>query len=303
MFQIDRRPAALGVAVLAIAGLAAPSLAADGELEPPLTPLWEVDWSAEGRGWGLAVDPVGNLWVSTALSTFDIYDPDGALLESWGEFGRAEGQFDFANQFGDWGDVAFRPDGGFYVADADNVRVQQFDPQRRFVREWGTFGTDDGEFQGPDSIALDDAGNVYVMDPASVPARVQVFDPDGMFLRAVPLDGPFFAVAADGTILNIDEGAMDLIAHRPDGTVEVLAELPDPMTFGTGILPLPSGSFLVASELDGDNFVGPEHLAHVAPDGEVHHLWPDGGWSMALAPEGDRFFIVSDKLRAYEVPE
>ena len=47
----------------------------------------------------------------------------------------------------------------------------------RFVTQWGSFGTADGQFNQPYGVALDPAGNVYVTD--SVNHRVQKFGPTG----------------------------------------------------------------------------------------------------------------------------
>ncbi len=49
------------------------------------------------------------------------------------------------------------------------------------VAEWGSEGTGDGRFQFLTGIALDASGNVYVGDTNN--NRVQVFSPEGRFLR------------------------------------------------------------------------------------------------------------------------
>jgi len=51
-----------------------------------------------------------------------------------------------------------------------------------FLLSWGALGNGDGEFSEPRGVAVDASGNVYVTD--YVPhARIQVFDPNGVFLR------------------------------------------------------------------------------------------------------------------------
>ena len=49
-----------------------------------------------------------------------------------------------------------------------------------FVRKWGSFGTGDGEFQWPQGVAVDSAGNVYVADLDN--DRIQKFTSTGSFL-------------------------------------------------------------------------------------------------------------------------
>jgi streptogramin lyase len=53
-------------------------------------------------------------------------------------------------------------------------------PQPQFVRQWGAFGTGDGEFNEPYAVAMDALGNVYVSD--TVNYRIQKFDADGNFI-------------------------------------------------------------------------------------------------------------------------
>jgi streptogramin lyase len=51
----------------------------------------------------------------------------------------------------------------------------------QFVRSFGQPGSGNGQFAGPDNIAVDSSGNVYVSD--EVNSRVQVFDNNGTYLR------------------------------------------------------------------------------------------------------------------------
>ncbi|MGH2618423.1 MAG: hypothetical protein ACRDJC_24600 [Thermomicrobiales bacterium] len=68
---------------------------------PPTSPV-ELVWQTKG-GPDLpldpinpAIDPDGNLWVPDGRNhRFQIFTPDGEFLETWGEPGSAEGQFDF----------------------------------------------------------------------------------------------------------------------------------------------------------------------------------------------------------------
>ena len=46
--------------------------------------------------------------------------------------------------------------------------------------QWGSNGTGSGEFRGPESVAVDGSGNVYVSDRTN--NVVQKFDSDGSFL-------------------------------------------------------------------------------------------------------------------------
>ena len=78
-------------------------------------------------------------------------------------------------------DVAFDKAGNIYIADglAQNNRVEKFDKDGKFVRQWGSTGAGDGQFQGVKSLAVDANGNVYVADLGN--KRIQVFDGDGNY--------------------------------------------------------------------------------------------------------------------------
>ena len=66
----------------------------------------------------------------------------------------------------------------------------------------GDPGNKQGQFDTPHSIAADAKGNIYVADRFN--RRIQVFDGDGNFLRAITIDVPF------------DHNATPAIGNKPD---------------------------------------------------------------------------------------
>jgi pimeloyl-ACP methyl ester carboxylesterase len=271
-----------------------PVVAESMEPEPALEMAWEAAAPTGALTWGIGIDTEGRIWVTASDGTFLIYDRDGNLVETWGTPGTAEGEFTFTNPDGPFGDVVFRADGGFYVADAGNVRVQEFDADRQFVRAWGSFGTEDGQFVSPSQIDIDGAGNVYVLDNSR--SDVQVFDPEGTFLRVAVSGtggavGPFLAVVPEGILYNVDERTRTLNRIGPDGTPSGIATLESLLAFATGIALGPDGRMFVASEASATVVVGPENLVELDQDGNVLHLWPNGGWEIAIDPAGDRVYM------------
>jgi len=94
-----------------------------------------------------------------------------------------------------------------YVVDAGSSRVLVFDDQGRFLRAVGRKGQGPGEFARPTGLALTGDGGFAVADRDN--NRIQLFGPDGVFARAVPVkagrvadlivvDGRFFTVPAHG---------------------------------------------------------------------------------------------------------
>jgi hypothetical protein len=85
-------------------------------------------------------------------------------------------------------DVAVDENNGFlYVSDSMNHRIQKFDVNNLDqegkpikINDLGSLGFGRGEFRLPQSIDVDDEGNLYVVD--SMNHRIQKFDSEGNFL-------------------------------------------------------------------------------------------------------------------------
>jgi tripartite motif-containing protein 71 len=155
----------------------------------PVEFLWETRGDPAdplGNPSHLAVAPDGNIWVADGDNDrFQIFAPDGILLEAWGTSGSGEGQIDFETVGlggSDEGAIAFAPDGTFYVADVGNHRIQKFGPDRDFLTAWGKYGTDPGQFASALGVAVGGDGTVYVTDEGK---RLQAFR-----VRDLPAAGP-----------------------------------------------------------------------------------------------------------------
>jgi sugar lactone lactonase YvrE len=57
--------------------------------------------------------------------------------------------------------------------------------------DWGSFGTQVGQFRLPHAMVIDRDGNVYVADRSNT--RIQVFSSDGDFQRIILLNVPYAA--------------------------------------------------------------------------------------------------------------
>lgn len=67
------------------------------------------------------------------------------------------------------------------VADSGNNRIKIFDLSEGLKREIGSLGSRKGEFRSPEVVAVDCLGFILVGDAGN--ARLQVFQPDGTFVR------------------------------------------------------------------------------------------------------------------------
>ncbi len=128
---------------------------------------------------GLRVDRENNIWaVDVAGHTVLKMNPQGRVVMVLGRRGTAGAT---QTNFNRPTDVAVAPNGDFYVADGyGNSRVMKFSKDGNFLLEWGKKGTAPGEFNLPHTVALDSRGRVYVGDREN--HRIQIFDPNGMFL-------------------------------------------------------------------------------------------------------------------------
>jgi sugar lactone lactonase YvrE len=150
--------------------------------------------------------------VASALGSGDTFDRTwgkdvggaGVVLCTVGANCHAGVQGGLGGEFNAPGAVATDSASNVYVADGSNLRIQKFDSSGNFLRAWGkdvggvgtnictvaancqrgTSGVRGGEFSvnGPDGVAIDAAGNVYVTETYA--NRVQKFDSSGNFLRA-----------------------------------------------------------------------------------------------------------------------
>lgn len=69
-----------------------------------------------------------------------------------------------------------------FVTDMKNSRVQVFDENFNYIRQWGSFGNMSGQFSGtiPGIDYYEKEGLVFVVDKTST--NVQVFDQHGKFI-------------------------------------------------------------------------------------------------------------------------
>jgi DNA-binding beta-propeller fold protein YncE len=95
--------------------------------------------------------------------------------------GAAPGSGVPGSTFSEPGDVAWDATGNIYIADGvgNTNRIAKFDKDGRFIRHWGSTGTEPGQFNGVKALAIDRQGNVYAADMRN--KRIQVFDANGMF--------------------------------------------------------------------------------------------------------------------------
>ncbi len=148
--------------------------------------------------------------------------PPAGLFEQ-GAAGINRGQFNLPRG------IARDGEGNFFVTDAENKRVQKFDPSGKWLLSFGSKGNEDGQFAaisedstgtGPGGIAVDKEGNIYVADTWN--HRIQKFDRDGRFVTKW---GSFLSLADPNAPNEQDKNSRFYgprgVAVGPDGNVYV----------------------------------------------------------------------------------
>ncbi len=141
---------------------------------------WRTPESKNGKPSGLTISRSGKLLVAdTHYYRVLVYEPDGTPIESamiGGTMGSAAGQFGFVT------DAIDDSQGNIYVAEYGQWdRIQKFSPDGDFILQWGTHGSEPGEFRRPQNLAMDEQDRIWVADACN--HRIQVFDGDGKLVR------------------------------------------------------------------------------------------------------------------------
>lgn len=157
------------------------------------------------RPTGIAIDSArGKLYVTDAGHTkstehsVKIFDLQGKFLGKLGE-----GKGDLPGHFLSPTYVQVDKNGNVYVTDTLNSRVQMFDTDGKFVRQFGQRGTAHGMFDKPKGVALDSFGNVYVADSGW--SNVQIFNEKAQVLLYFSGRGTAPGLLQNPTALAIDK--------------------------------------------------------------------------------------------------
>jgi len=202
-----------------------------------------------GNPHGLRVDRNNNVWI-TDNGDHQVmkFTNEGQLLLTLGIKGKPGTD---ERTFNRPTDIAFAPDGGFYVSDGyGNSRVVKFSAEGKYLLDWGRRGSGPGEFHTPHSIGVDSQGRVYVSDREN--NRIQIFDANGKFVRE------WTHLGATQNLFITPKDEMWIITHRDN--IENITY--DTLAGRIMRIDLATGKILGSME-------SPGHWINVSPSGEI----------------------------------
>ncbi|MEQ1855922.1 MAG: hypothetical protein ABL963_05580 [Longimicrobiales bacterium] len=175
--------------------------------------VWVTD---EGSNLVIKVDPTGMVSMvlgrkPEALDWFEEYIEHG-VTEPEGERPRAgRGTYNRPT------DVAWGPDGSIFIADGyNNSRVVKLGPDGTWLKEFGTYGSGDGQMNTVHGIAAG-YGHVYVADRGN--RRIQVFDYDLNFERYITNIGAPWTVQVTENYIYSGDGDGKIYRLDHDGNL------------------------------------------------------------------------------------
>lgn len=128
------------------------------------------DWMFN-RPTDVAWDADGDVFVSDGYGNSRVvkYDKDGDWIKAWGKRGTAPGEFNTPHS------IAVDAKGNVYVADRGNRRIQVFDTNGNFRKQWTHVGA-------PWALCITPAPHQALYSSDSVPGRIYKLDLNGKIL-------------------------------------------------------------------------------------------------------------------------
>jgi uncharacterized protein (TIGR03663 family) len=287
---------------------------------------------------GIAVDSRGRIYVADTLNhRVQVYDDDGDLVRSIGEFGDGEEQFNEPRG------LAVDEQNNLYVADTWNARIVKISPSGEWLDTWGSGTQDMGNgrtatitdgseeenldnplgFFGPRGIAVDSEGRVFIADTGN--KRIVVTDDEGDYLYQWGSAGSEPGQFNEPTGISIDASGLVYVADTWNGRVQVFEQDSEGV-----VPPLPFMTWRVsgwsANTYDDPSIaVSPEGQVYVSiparrqvlaatSTGETIVRWGGAGGDMAslqspsglaVGPDGDVFVVDRNRAQVlrYTLPE
>lgn len=145
---------------------------------------WRITPYDNGTPTSLSIDETGDVWIpDTHNSRILHYNPQGELLNSFGEYGEEVGRFVYPTG------ICFSSTGDLWIIEYGiHDRVQKFSREGQYLGfGWGDHGEEDDRFNRPMGIERGPDGLLYIADAAN--HRIVVYTEEGKWVRILGKNG------------------------------------------------------------------------------------------------------------------
>jgi DNA-binding beta-propeller fold protein YncE len=178
--------------------------------------LWQLMVTGLGKPKGMGRDADGNIIVvEPHYQKINIFSPDGKLVNRWGERGTNAGQLIMPRS------VAVNSRGNFLISEYSEVdRVQEFSPKGdKLVQLIGHPGLGNGEFNRAEGLDVDAQDRIYVADSCN--HRIQIFSPDGKFLRSYGKPGTGVGEMSYPYDVRVDKAGRQYVCEFENSRIQI----------------------------------------------------------------------------------
>jgi len=114
--------------------------------------------------------------------------------------------------------------GYVYVNELENPRIQKFDENGTFVKQWGSEGRGPGEFTPLlEHLEVDSKRDMIFMVDGALNPRIQVFDTDGNFTTSIGTSGTGDGQFSKPEHVNIDSSGNVYVVDRGNQRMQVFS--------------------------------------------------------------------------------
>jgi tripartite motif-containing protein 71 len=221
--------------------------------------------------------------------------------------------------------VALDGNGNLYLAEFDDSRIYKYSTSGNLLAQWGERGSGPGQLEGPDKLAFDAHGNLYVTEVGNKStdgnSRIQKFSPTGMPLAQWGTFGSAPGQFNTPVGIAVDQQGDIYVAEEGGYRIQKLSSRGQPLT-QWGTLGSGPGQFKVAYDLALDtsgnvyvsepNAFGPanDRIQKFSPAGVPLAQWGEHGsgpgqfsnpTGLAVDSKGNVFVVDSGNCRIQEL--